>query len=198
MKHYPSIPKKFPSDLRIIAFEKLDGSNIRAEWSSTKGFTKFGSRKRLIGPDSLLGESVELVHAQHKEINEVMTRNGYKNALFYFEFLGDSSFAGQHIQEPHRCVLIDVEIPNKGFIKPDRFVEMFSDLETVQIPKVVFKGEVTEEVEKRLRSASEGEGVVCKASTETYHNAMFKIKTDTWIAKVHSVYSDPKIISELL
>lgn len=197
MKHYPSIPKKFPHDLKIIAFEKLDGSNIRTEWSA-KGFTKFGSRKKLIGPDSLLGEAISLVEAQSKELTEVMLRNGYKNALFYFEFLGDSSFAGQHTREPHRCVLIDVEIPAKGFIKPDQFVEMFSDLETVQIPKIVFKGEVTEEVEKSLRGASEGEGVVCKAPTETYHNAMFKIKTDAWIKKVHSIYTDPKILLEIL
>ena len=44
MKQYPTIPKTIQS-IDIIAFDKLDGSNIRAEWNPKKGFYKFGSRK---------------------------------------------------------------------------------------------------------------------------------------------------------
>lgn len=39
MKQYPSITTKF-SKAKTIAFDKLDGSNIRAEWSDKKGFTR--------------------------------------------------------------------------------------------------------------------------------------------------------------
>ncbi len=199
MKQYPSISKKTLQGLKVIAFEKLDGSNIRVEWSLKSGLTKFGSRKRLLDETSpIIGEAVTLIKTQEEELANVMKRCGYKEALFYFEFLGDNSFAGQHVKESHRCVLLDVEIPKKGFLTPDKFEEMFSDLETVQIPKVLYRGEITDSVEQRLRSAPDGEGVVCKASIETYHNAMFKIKTEAWIEKVHKLYSDPKILAELL
>lgn len=36
MKAYPSILSQIRTDVPIIAFDKLDGSNIRAEWSKNK------------------------------------------------------------------------------------------------------------------------------------------------------------------
>ncbi len=51
MKTYPSIDGKIVGK-DVYAFDKLDGSNIRAEWTrKTKSFVKFGSRKRLLGED---------------------------------------------------------------------------------------------------------------------------------------------------
>ena len=51
MKTYPSIAGKIV-DTDVYAFDKLDGSNIRAEWTrKTNSFVKFGSRKRLLGED---------------------------------------------------------------------------------------------------------------------------------------------------
>ena len=32
----------------IIAFDKMDGSNLRFEWSKKRGFYKFGSRNVMI------------------------------------------------------------------------------------------------------------------------------------------------------
>jgi hypothetical protein len=43
MKTYPSISRDIVGQ-PIYAFDKLDGSNIRAEWSKKNGFHKFGSR----------------------------------------------------------------------------------------------------------------------------------------------------------
>ena len=50
MKQYPSISHDIRS-VQAYAFDKLDGSNIRAEWHPKKGFWKFGSRTRLLGTD---------------------------------------------------------------------------------------------------------------------------------------------------
>ena len=46
MKQYPSIPglKELEKlkGRKIYVFDKIDGSNIRAEWNPKKGFYKFG------------------------------------------------------------------------------------------------------------------------------------------------------------
>jgi len=44
MKSYPSIPGKHTNGIPLTVFDKLDGSNIRAEWSKKRGFYKFGTR----------------------------------------------------------------------------------------------------------------------------------------------------------
>jgi hypothetical protein len=56
MKEYPSIPSAADLLARsndylgrpFVAFDKLDGSNIRAEWDRKKGWHRFGSRRRLL------------------------------------------------------------------------------------------------------------------------------------------------------
>lgn len=51
MKAYPSITTKIDFSKSFHLFDKLDGSNIRAEWSPKKGFYKFGSRTQLLTPE---------------------------------------------------------------------------------------------------------------------------------------------------
>lgn len=48
MKSYPSISKNPLLNKEVYLFDKLDGSNIRAEWGSKQGFHKFGSLTKLI------------------------------------------------------------------------------------------------------------------------------------------------------
>jgi len=61
MKSYPTISTKI-KPTQIYAFDKIDGSNIRVEWSDKQGFYKFGSRNRLIDENTYrLGESVNLI-----------------------------------------------------------------------------------------------------------------------------------------
>jgi hypothetical protein len=51
MYRYPEIdgPSKAPHE-HCLAFDKLDGSNMRFEWSPKRGWYKFGSRGQLIDP----------------------------------------------------------------------------------------------------------------------------------------------------
>ena len=70
MKQYGSIPKWCAEDFGkpIIAFDKLDGSNIRAEWNQKQGFYKFGTRHHLIDEKNKpFGESIELIKNKFSE-----------------------------------------------------------------------------------------------------------------------------------
>jgi len=92
MKSYLSIPhfiapgrkkNELHSTLDITAFDKLDGSNIRAEFSSKKGFYKFGSRKILLDENSKpLGKAIELIQDTYaKGLGEVFKDQRWDNML---------------------------------------------------------------------------------------------------------------------
>jgi len=173
-------------------FDKLDGSNIRAEWSSKQGFYKFGSRNRLIDRNQpILGEAVDLVVENYQEqLSSIFSAKKWERAVAFFEFYGKNSFAGSHEKdEEHQVTLIDVNVYKRGMIEPLHFIELF---EEVGIPKVLHKGVLTEDL---VTSVKEGtlndmtfEGVVCK-----YHNhknkvvRMFKIKNRHWINRLKEV-----------
>ncbi|HEY0138706.1 MAG TPA: hypothetical protein VGB85_31695, partial [Nannocystis sp.] len=67
MKPYPSISTKIRADVPIYAFDKLDGSQIRAEWTPKSGFGSFGSRKRALERSHpWLGEAITLVRDKYE------------------------------------------------------------------------------------------------------------------------------------
>src|SRR5580700_353575 len=111
MKDYPTIPAAGHLLARsdagylgrpFVAFDKLDGSNIRAEWDRKKGWHLFGSRRRLLdGSRPLLGQAVGLILDGYgdglaKVLVDDPAFQGTQEATAYFEFLGPHSFAGQH------------------------------------------------------------------------------------------------------
>lgn len=204
MKQYPSISREVNRELQVLAFDKRDGSNIRVEWAPKAGFCKFGSRKKLIDKsNALLGKAIELIEPQKTSLESVLKSRKYQKVILYFEFEGTKSFAGRHeIDDVFTLWLIDVEVSGKGFMDPRDFVDTFGSLPNVSIPKVVYAGKITEEVEADIRSGrivcDGGEGVVCKTSSTLYHKPMFKIKTDAWVAKVKSMYSDSSVLEDLL
>lgn len=66
MKEYLSIPREIRFGIPAYVFDKLDGSNIRAEWNKKKGFHKFGSKNRLIGTDQLfLPEAIPIIKSKY-------------------------------------------------------------------------------------------------------------------------------------
>lgn len=168
MKKFPSISGKIEQGMSIYAFAKLDGSNIRAEWSKKKGFYKFGSRNRLLGEDQeFIEESSDLI--------------------CFFEFLGNNSFAGTHQNEKHDIVLFDVNPFKKGILEPKEFVKYFDKLDTA---KMLYHGPCNDDfVQSVLKSSLENipfEGVVCKAKNpkKMATPIMFKIKTKAWRSKL--------------
>jgi hypothetical protein len=194
MKHYPSIPSNFnPSwdaETNVVAFDKLDGSNIRAEWSSKrKGFYKFGSRRKLIDVNEpILGKSIDLiVSGFEKKLSERFIAAGYESVVCFFEFYGPLSFAGQHVDSDHHQVaLIDIAPYKKGILPPKAFIDLCDDLDT---PRVLHVGPIDQSFQDNVMNGTlEGmtfEGVVCKyLSKNGKMTEMFKIKNIAWLNKL--------------
>ena len=196
MKHYPSISHDILWDTNVVAFDKLDGSNIRAEWSKKRGtFYKFGSRRKLIDEkEPILGKSIPLiVSGFEKELNDVFMSKGYESAICFFEFFGKNSFAGQHKEDDHHDVaLIDVAPYKKGILPPKEFIDLCGHL---RIPEVLHVGPVDASFLSSVRDGSlenmTFEGVVCKhLSKNGKLTEMFKVKNDAWFKRLKEICGD--------
>ena len=190
MKHYPSITKEIRQDVEIYAFNKIDGSNIRAEWNSKRGFYKFGTKNQLIDSSSEpFGIAVQLVKDKYEnDLGKVFKENKWKDAICFFELWGPSTAFGQHdFTEKLDVTLIDVNPYKQGILNPAEFIRLFGHLDTA---KLLYQGYVTTELfDKIKQSTLEGmseEGVVCKAAPDTNAKMpiMFKIKSRAWLEKL--------------
>lgn len=206
MKQYPSIPFyhecKDDTHVQILAFNKEDGSNFRAEYDRKKGFWKFGTKTRLVGKDEYpFGEGIELVLNKYEDAMAlVFEKLQVQKAIAFFEFLGPNSFCGVHASEPHDVILLEVDIPRKGFILPREFVKLFGHL---HIPSVVYDGPFNQEFVENVKTSTlpgmAFEGVVCKGpKSKRYpgYPVMFKVKSDAWIARLRSLCKDDKEFEE--
>src|ERR1700690_1542048 len=121
MKSYPSISKDIRNDLYIYAFDKLDGSNIRAEWNPKKGFYKFGTRTQLIDSGSQFGKFINLIKNKYeKDLSLICQKQKWESAIFFFEYYGPSSFAGSHSNDELQTVtLFDANPYKHGLLEPE-------------------------------------------------------------------------------
>lgn len=189
MKMYPSITKDVRKDAHIYAFDKLDGSNMRAEWNSKKGFYKFGSRTELIDRTSPFSGAISLIQEKYSEsLSKVFKDNKWVDALCFFEYWGPSSFAGYHkFEEQMDVTLLDVNPYKQGILPPDEFLKLFGHLD---IPRVLYEGQVSVELFDAVKQSTlpgmTMEGVVCKGENDKKTNMpiMFKIKSQAWLDKL--------------
>jgi hypothetical protein len=190
MKSYPSISKEIRHDVYIYAFDKLDGSNIRAEWNSKKGFYKFGTRTQLTDEKTMpFGRAIPLLIGKYEaDLAMVFKEQGWRDVLCFFEFWGPSSFAGNHnFEEKMDVTLIDVNPYKQVILEPVPFLKTFGHLD---IPKVCYEGHVSvglfDQVKQSTLSGMTFEGVVCKAANDkqTRMPIMFKIKSKAWLEKL--------------
>ena len=203
MKEYPSIQGEIVRD-PIYAFDKLDGSNIRAEWSRKRGFYKFGKRHGLVDEtDPLLGEAKGLVQATYEEaLGRVFVKQRWQSAVCFFEFHGPGSFAGNHAAEPHEVTLFDVAAEKKGILDPRDFLKLFAD--EVPTARLLYHGNPNATFEEAVRGGQlEGmtfEGVVCKGKlVSPGRPLMFKVKNWAWIEAVKTRFAgQPELIQRLL
>ena len=184
MKSYPSITTKM-TRTNVYVFDKLDGSNIRAEWSDKKGFYKFGSRTKLIDENHpVFGEAVKLIQEKAEQLSSIFKRQNWKRVVAFFEFHGENSFAGSHEDEQHYVTLIDVSVYKKGMLEPRQFVQLFRE---VGIPNLLFTGRLNENLVTSVKNGTlEGmtyEGVVCKHVDKGIHH-MFKVKSRAWLSRL--------------
>lgn len=204
MKSYPSISADVVGQ-PIYAFDKLDGSNIRAEWSRKKGFYKFGTRNRLVDEtDPMLGEAKSLVlDAYADALGRIFVKQRMQHVVCFFELVGEGSFAGLHKNnEPHEVVLFDVAVDKRGIMDPRDFLKLFED--KVRTAALLYRGNPNSTFVEAVRSGQlEGmtfEGVVCKGKfVSPGRPLMFKVKNRAWIEKLREVYAgQPEKIAELM
>lgn len=190
VKSYPSLPYGNECHVPVIAFDKLDGSNVRAEWTKKKGWHKFGTRHRLVDKtDPIFGKAPDLIVNKYgDEIEEILRALKHDKAMCFFEFHGPHSFAGMHdVAEQQTVTLFDVAPFAKGFMPPEQFLTAFSHLE---IPKVLFQGIITPEIIDQVRTSTlpgmTFEGVVFKGDNDkkTKMPIMFKQKSKAWLDKL--------------
>jgi hypothetical protein len=181
-------------------FDKLDGSNIRVEWSKKNGFHKFGTRKRLLDPnEDILGQSYQLIE-QFDALPRIFLKNQWQSITAYFEFHGENSFAGSHEPDDnHRLTLIDVNVYKRGFVPPKEFAKLFADVDSARL---LYHGNVNQPLIDEVRSGElQGmtfEGVVCKYLHKKQHK-MFKVKNQSWIDQLkHKCGEDEKLFEQLL
>lgn len=201
MKQYNSI--EYYGDnwgLPIIAFDKLDGSNLRFEYSKKRGFYKFGTRNMMIDEKhEVFGFAVDLFKNKYADrLNEIFKTKEYRDILSFVcfaELVGTRSAFGQHDFENDTfdIVLLDVSQYKKGFVPPKQFVRDFSE---AGIPRVVYEGNLNKEFVQRVKVNEFGltEGVICKGVVQTKKgndNLYYcKIKTDDWFARLRN--KDPE------
>lgn len=193
MKSYLSIPGIGSNqgrkliDERCIAFYKYDGSNLRFEWSRSKGWYKQGSRTRLFdGFDNQFGPALPLFMGTMADIIEERVLRAYPKAerfIAYCEYFGPNSMFGSHREhDPMELRLIDVDVYKQCIIDPVTFVDMFGDWD--RCAEVIFEGRMTwdfiQQVRRKELARELFEGVVCKGG-ERHKLWMTKIKTYNYL-----------------
>ena len=209
MKQYNEIERYDTEHLgqHIFAFDKLDGSNFRAEWNRklskkthfTKGFKKYGTRNRVItnGNDQFY-EMVEIFRDKYadKVDERFRTHKLFKNAdtiTLYGEFYGPSSFGGFHDwNEEHDIYFFDAFIYKKNFLSPSEFFSEFND---ISMPRFIYKGLFEPQfiLDVQQNKFNLREGVVYKF-IDNGKITMGKIKTLEWLKKIKENYGVEKML----
>jgi len=180
--------------LPVLAFDKLDGSNIRVEFSHKRGFYKFGTRKQMIDQNSdPFGIAVNLFMEKYNEsLSEIFHRREYRNIMSfvcYAEFVGNKSAFGMHDfkNDVFDIVLFDIDQYKKGMIPPRQFYE---DFQPVGIPHVIYEGNLNREFVEQVKNNEFNltEGVVAKGLIKTKKGVpqiyACKIKTNDWFERL--------------
>jgi len=202
MIEYPSImpSSKAPRE-HCIAFEKLDGSNIRVKYTKNKGFNLFGSRTQMFDKSHpFLGAAVDIFYRDYENPLVDLIENKFPNereVIAFLEFFGPNSFAGWHEQtDTKTLVLFDIMVghKNRKFILPREFVNLCKDKMT--IPRVIYEGNLTDQFIKDVREGKYPvtEGVVCKGTQRTGSSRggmwMAKIKTQTYLDRLFGKFGE--------
>ena len=185
--------------LPIIAFDKIDGSNLRFEYSQKRGFYKFGTRNMMIDKtNDPFGFAIDIFLNKYSEnITKIFKGKNYRNTLAfvcYAELICESSEFGQHDFKNGKfdLVLFDVEQYKTGLIAPRQFVKDFGD---VGVPKIIYEGNLNREFVASVKGNEYGlsEGVVCKGSipNRKENNLYYcKIKTNDWFDRLRNKRPD--------
>lgn len=191
----------------VIAFDKLDGSNIRIEWSKKRAFYKYGTRTQMLDrTNPTFGPAVDIFKEKYFDrLNEFFSTDkdyrSLQSITIFLEYVGENSFAGQHEETDEMdIVLLDVWKHKKGWVEPKTFVKQF---ETFGIPKIVYKGNLNLEFVKNVKDDIYNlkEGVVAKGIQQIKRVDrkvwMVKIKVKNWYERLEERYGKKAILEDL-
>lgn len=191
MKSYPSIPKLPRRKFKAHIFDKIDGSNLRFEWSKKRGWYKQGTRRRLFDEtDPVFGQALPLFLTSLAEsLEKIFVSQRWDRAIAFAEYWGPQSFSGLHTPgDDMRLSLIDVSVHRKGILLPQAFVELFGHLDTATyLGQAMWGPELVSSVRQGSFEGVTFEGVVGKALVKN-QLVMAKAKTQAWIDKVLEVH----------
>ena len=202
MKDYPHILNCAGQSFRAVSgahvFDKLDGNNIRAEWSRKQGWHKFGTRTgRIDHTDKVLGGVLAVFMAQQSEALTKMARDErWERVTVFGEYYGAQTFVGIHQPDdvdPKHYTVFDICLgthPQEKILGPKQFLKL-ADKYQFGIPRYHgqfnwTRGFMTEVWEGRIDCAFEG---VVGKSMERDELVLVKAKTQGWIAKVRAQYT---------
>lgn len=187
MKTYPSIARAVKgrkTSHRLHLFDKLDGSNLRFEWSRREGWTRFGTRRRVIDASCpVFGCAKGLLDASLADaIAKVAADQGWEALTAYCEFWGPGSLGGQHLPGvAPQLTLFDVAPYRRGFVAPLRFLDFFGELNVPRyLGEYEWNAELIAQVRANELSGVTFEGVVGKAG-DGHRILMAKAKTQIWV-----------------
>lgn len=196
MIEYPSIINSSKAPRKhCIAFDKLDGSNIRAKYTQKDGFKLFGTRTQLIDESTpFWNVIIEKFKPYEASLTEKFKKDkdyrDFREIIVFGELSGPNSFAGRHDDptEDLKITFFDILTGNKNrkFVKPKEFIKDFSFLPQ---PKVIYEGKLNDSFIDEIRKNTDlQEGVICKG-TETSGAFvggiwMCKIKTQAYFDKL--------------
>lgn len=195
MKRYPTIAHAGSGlSIKLHTFDKIDGSNLRFEWSKKKQWYKFGTRKRLFDEsDEQFGEALPLFMETLSEPLEKIIRNQrWERVVVFAEFWGKQSFAGYHVDgDPKFLTLIDVSPYQKGILPPKDFLNFFGEFGPTYFGHLKWGADFINRVKKSEIEGITFEGVVGK-TIKGKKITMYKAKTQAWYDKVFSRFDKQK------
>lgn len=205
MIEYPSIINSSKAPRKsCVAFDKIDGSNLRFKYTQKQGFNLYGSRTQLIDETHPhLGDGVRLFNTYKESLEDFFKRDkefrNFREVIVFAEFWGQNSFAGIHLPEdPKFLTFFDVLCghKNRKFVHPKEFIKTFNKNLGLPTPAIVYEGNLNDSFIKSVRENNLeyklNEGVICKG-TETSGAAAGSI----WMAKVKTQQYLDRIFNKL-
>lgn len=190
MKQYPSINGGVRHGVPVYIFDKLDGSNVRAEWTRKGGWTKFGRRHGLLDDSNpaLIESKALILDLYADDLEREFRKQRWQKATAFFEFYGPNSFAGYHEDEPHTVTLLDVAVHPKGLLEPRQFLKLFGDL-PAGTAALLHHGNFTKNIQEQVAAGTfpgmTYEGVVAKGGYDRPGcPLMFKWKSLAWLKRL--------------
>lgn len=196
MKSYPSItyPGKKGVGKTLHTFAKLDGSNLRFEWTKKKGWHKFGTRRRLFDETfPVYGPAIPMFRERLAEkLESAFRENRWDKAIVFCEYYGPQSLGGQHVEDdPMELTLIDVNPYKRGILPPVDFLKMFGEVGPHYLGYLKWSVELIEQVHRGELEGASFEGVVGKGM-EGKVLKMHKTKTEAWKEAILERYGEER------